>query len=100
MRTPRLPIVLAAALLSLAAPASLLADLEPTKPDSYYLDDGTSGGGGPKPCGLGSRIECGSFVNYKCVSWKLQPTVGPGGVSYTYVCDQSITTTIKFFKDE
>ena len=99
MRTPRFPVALAAALLSIAAPASLYADLEREGSSSYSLDDGSSGGG-PKPCGTGSKVECGSITNYKCVSWKLQPSVGPGGVSYTYVCDESVTTVVKLFKDD
>lgn len=101
MRTPRFPVALVAALLFVAAPVSLFADLEPDGRSSYSLDDGSSGGdSSPKPCGMGTKIECGSVTLYKCVSWKTQPTIGPAGGGYTYVCDQSVTTVLKLYKDD
>jgi len=99
MRTPRLTVALAAALLSLAAPASLLADLDLEGGSSLSLGDDSTSDGGPKPCGTGTKIECGSMTYYKCLSWKLQPSAGPTGASYTYFCEQSVTVVTKMYKD-
>ena len=97
--TLRLPLALAATLLSLAGPAALFADdpIEGQLP-SLTLDDGSSTGG-PKPCASGSQIECGTITEYRCTEWRLQPSASVTGGSWTYVCAASVTKTTKLYKD-
>lgn len=86
------------ALAAVCAAATLV-----TNPRSAFALDGPSlsagDESGPLPCGQGKTIECGLVTNYRCTSWVMQPTVGPGGVGVTYVCAASVTTTTKLYKD-
>jgi hypothetical protein len=93
------PIALAAAL----AAAALATTPRPALALSDPVLSAGDGSGDSTVCGQGSRVECGSTTTYKCISWVYQPNFsispGGGGGGYTMVCAQSVTTTVKLFKD-
>ena len=98
--TLRVPLALAAALLSLAGPVALFAeDPSLSDPALFELYDGSTGGG-PKPCGLGTRVECGTITEYRCTEFRLQPSASVTGSSWSYICAASITKTTKLYRDD
>lgn len=98
MRTLHRPIALLLALATLAGPAALLADdIDPAQ--QFQLDDGTSSGS-PAPCRFGTQVPCGTETTETCVERSVQPTVGPGGVGFSWYCVTKKITTVTLYKND
>ena len=103
MRKALFPLALAAAFLVGAHPRSAFASDDPSQ---FYLGASSDDGGStstPKPCGEGTKIECGTVTTQTCTNWvtqfnfSLSPT--GGGFGYSYVCGTWVTKTEKLYKD-
>jgi hypothetical protein len=98
MRTLHRPFALLLALATLAGPAALLAsELDPDQ--QFQLDDGTTSGGGPRPCGFGTTVPCGSETTETCTERTIQPSLIPG-VGFTWYCITKKITTKTLYKDD
>ena len=99
MRTLHRPLALLVALSTLAGPTALVAnELGPS--EQFQIEDGTSAGGGPRPCRFGTTTPCGSETTETCIERSLQPTIGPMGISFSWYCVTKRITTTTLYKDD
>ena len=103
MRKALFSFALAAAFAAGAHPHSALANDGPTQIGVVPEDGSDSPDDGPKPCALGTKIECGTLTIQTCTNWIYQPnfSIGTtsGGGGYTLVCGTWVTKVVKLYKD-